>query len=173
MKPSYVIFTNFWAVPHYYCVSSPAGKYEAVSDASGREVWNEFYTENNIISARLPANLFPTRLIFSRRWRNARPEAITMKACSKAGFLRVVLFNILHNLCIFNSRVRGFNYNVRSLKRTFVINVSVKPRFVDILSLGTATRFCHKDDGWQKPSLLNCVSNSFFALQQKVRAYEI
>ncbi|PFX21141.1 Cadherin EGF LAG seven-pass G-type receptor 2 [Stylophora pistillata] len=34
--------------------------------------------------------------------------------------------------------------------------------------VGTATRFCHKDDGWQKPSLLDCVSNSFFLLQQKL-----
>ena len=116
MKPNYVIFTNFWAVPRYYCVSSPTGKYEAVSDASRREVWNEFYTENNIISARLPANLFPTRLIFSRRWRNARPEALTMKACSKTRFSRVVLFNILHNL--FADSIIVYS----SLKRTFVIN---------------------------------------------------
>ena len=86
-----------------------------------REVWNEFYTENNIISARLPANLFPTRLKFSRRWRDARPEALTMKACSKARFSRVVLVNILHNLCSFNSQVRGFNH-VKPLKITFVIN---------------------------------------------------
>ena len=50
---------------------------------------------------------------------------------------------------------------------------SAEPCFVDILLLGTATRFYLKDDGWQKPSLLNCVSNSFFVLQQKVRAYEI
>ena len=121
MKPNYVIFTNLWAVPHYYCISSPAGKYEAVSDASMREVWNEFYTENNIISARLPANLFPMRLKFSRRWRDASPEALTMKACSKARFSRVVLVNILHNLCSFNSQVRGFNH-VRPLKITFVIN---------------------------------------------------
>ena len=116
MKPNYVIFTNFWAVLRYYCVSSYTGKYEAVSDASRREVWNEFYTENNIISARLPANLFPTRLIFSRRWRNARPEALTMKACSKTRFSRVVLFNILHNL--FADSIIVYS----SLKRTFVIN---------------------------------------------------
>ena len=116
MKPNYVIFTNFWAVLRYYCVSSPTGKYEAVSDASRREVWNEFYTENNIISARLPANLFPTRLIFSHRWRNARPEALTMKACSKTRFSRVVLFNILHNL--FADSIIVYS----SLKRTFVIN---------------------------------------------------
>ena len=64
------------------------GKYEAVSDASRREVWNEFYAENNIISARLPANLFPRRLKFSRRWKNARPAALIMKACSKARFSR-------------------------------------------------------------------------------------
>ena len=116
MKPNYVIFTNFWAVLRYYCVSSPTGKYEAVSDASRREVWNEFYTENNIISARLPANLFPTRLIFSHRWRNARPEALTMKACSKTRFSCVVLFNILHNL--FADSIIVYS----SLKRTFVIN---------------------------------------------------
>ena len=49
-------------------------------------MWNEFYAENNIISARLPANLFPRRLKFSRRWKNARPAALIMKACSKARF---------------------------------------------------------------------------------------
>ena len=122
MKPNYVIFTNFWAVPRYYCVSSPTGKYEAVSDASRREVWNEFYTENNIISARLPANLFPTRLIFSRRWRNVRPEALTMRACSKTRFSRVVLFNILHNLCSFTPKFADSIIMYSSLKRTFVIN---------------------------------------------------
>ena len=61
---------------------------EAVSDASRREVWNEFYAENNIISARLPANLFPRRLKFFRRWKNARRAALIMKACSKARFSR-------------------------------------------------------------------------------------
>ena len=34
--------------------------------------------------------------------------------------------------------------------------------------LGKASRFCDKDDGWQKPSLLDCVSNSFLALQKQV-----
>ena len=30
---------------------------------------------------------------------------------------------------------------------------------------------CDKDDGWQKPSLLNCVSNSFLVLQGRVSVY--
>ena len=34
--------------------------------------------------------------------------------------------------------------------------------------LGKASRFCDKDDGWQKPSLVDCVSNSFLALQKQV-----
>ena len=33
---------------------------------------------------------------------------------------------------------------------------------------GVATRMCDKDDGWQKPSLLECVSNSFLVLQGRV-----
>ena len=32
------------------------------------------------------------------------------------------MFNLLRNLCSFNSQVRGFNHNLRSLERTFVIN---------------------------------------------------
>ena len=34
--------------------------------------------------------------------------------------------------------------------------------------LGKASRFCDKDDGWQKPSLVDCVSNSFLELQKQV-----
>ena len=34
--------------------------------------------------------------------------------------------------------------------------------------LGKASRFCDKDDGWQKPSLVECVSNSFLELQKQV-----
>ncbi|KAJ7355115.1 hypothetical protein OS493_027904 [Desmophyllum pertusum] len=36
-------------------------------------------------------------------------------------------------------------------------------------SSGKAIRMCDKDDGWQKPSLLECVSNSFLALQRKLK----
>ena len=30
---------------------------------------------------------------------------------------------------------------------------------------------CDKDNGWQKPSLLECVSNSFLVLQGRVSVY--
>ncbi|XP_078343214.1 cadherin EGF LAG seven-pass G-type receptor 1-like [Oculina patagonica] len=36
-------------------------------------------------------------------------------------------------------------------------------------SSGIATRMCDKDDGWQKPSLLDCVSNSFLVLQGRLK----
>ena len=39
---------------------------------------------------------------------------------------------------------------------------------MNVFFLGKASRFCDKDDGWQKPSLVDCVSNSFLALQKQV-----
>ena len=46
---------------------------------------------------------------------------------------------------------------------------------VNLLTLfcfvGVATRVCDKDNGWQKPSLLECASNSFLVLQGRVSIY--
>ena len=39
---------------------------------------------------------------------------------------------------------------------------------MNVFFLGKASRFCDKDDGWQKPSLVECVSNSFLELQKQV-----
>ncbi|KXJ04962.1 cadherin EGF LAG seven-pass G-type receptor 2 [Exaiptasia diaphana] len=33
---------------------------------------------------------------------------------------------------------------------------------------GVATRFCDQEKGWQKPNLMDCVSNSFLTLRTTV-----
>ena len=86
------------------------------------KVWGRERRKQERGLERVLHSLFPTRLIFSRRWRNARPEALTMKACSKTRFSRVVLFNILHNLCSFTPKFADSIIMYSSLKRTFVIN---------------------------------------------------
>lgn len=39
-------------------------------------------------------------------------------------------------------------------------------------STGTATRFCHKNEGWQKPNMFDCISNSFTDLYNQYELFE-